>query len=147
MTAPNQAFLAQNQDLPPFSLIFGARASVVTASAQIFPPGGGAAASSTTGDTGIVATRPVTITRMYVRFVGDAANVGGQTMSFQLLKNGVAHASAIVSGLATTAGTKTGNVDFVATPLSLVAGDFVQLIGTPSALLTAVVTSVDVSAG
>ncbi len=48
MTAPNQAFLAQNQDLPGASATFGALASVVTASAQVIPPGGGAAASVVT---------------------------------------------------------------------------------------------------
>lgn len=147
MTAPNQAFLAQSQDLPAASLTFGALASVVTASAQVIPPGGGAAASSTTGATGVNVTRSITLTRLRVRFVGDAANVGGQTLSFQVLKNGVAHASAVIAGLATTAGTKTSSVDFAATPLNVVDGDLVQVTVTPSALLTAVVTSMDVSVG
>jgi len=147
MTAPNQAFLAQAQDLPGASFTFGALASVVTASAQVIPPGGGAAASSTTGASAALVGRSITVTRLRVRFTGDAANVGAQTLTFQVLKNGVAHASAVISGLATTAGVKTGNVDFVATPLGLVDGDNVQVTLTPSALLTAVVTSVDVALG
>jgi hypothetical protein len=140
---PNQEYIAKNADIPPFMLYFSADASVVTAAAQNVPPSG--TVTSTTGTRGIVSGRNTSvISRARVRFVGDAANVGGQTIQLAVLVNGVAIATAILATpLATTAGVKSGTVDF--TPTTLAEGDVVRVTLTPSALLTAVVTDASVT--
>ena len=83
-----------------------------------------------------------------VNFTGDAANVGGQTATIQLYKNGVAITTAVTSALATTAGTKTASVDLSTAPITLADGDLIQaavIIGVGA--LTAVLTNVHVALG
>lgn len=137
---PNQEFVAKNADIPPLMLHFCADASVVNAAAQNVPPGF-AAATSTTSTAGYTCGRNTSvISRCRVTFTGDAANVGGQTIQVAVFVNGVAIASAVLTtALATTAGAKSGTVDF--TPTTLAEGDVVRVTLTPSALLTAVVTN------
>lgn len=152
MVAVNQSDgNAQNQDLPIASAFFGAVAGLTNAAAQNVPPGTGAQ-TSLTSTAGIIVSRPgVTLTRMRVRFVGDAANVAGQTLTFQLLRstdgglNFSAVAAAVVAGLATTAGSKVGTVDFTATPLGLNDGNILRVTSTPSAALTVAVSDISVS--
>lgn len=125
---------------------FSAQASLTNAAAQNVPPS--ALATSLTDTLGVLVLRPgCVITRMRVRFTGDVLNIGGQTITVQLLNNGVAHASGVIAGIATTAGALTGAVDFAATPLAPVVGDVLRVTITPSGALTAVVTDVMVAVG
>lgn len=145
MTAVNQAFQAQTQDLPAGSASFAAAASLANAAAQFVPPS--ALATSLTQTPGVLFVEARTITKMRVVLTGDAANVAGQTISIQLNRSvgGAAYgavAAAVITGIATTAGVKTGSVDFTSSPLQVAAGDILSPALTPSALLTAVVTNV-----
>lgn len=139
---PNQEHSAQNADIPTAIFEFQANASTTTAGAQNIPKSG--LATSDTATIGTLSGRNTSvISRMRVRFVGDAANVAGQTVNFALLVNGVAIATAtLATALATTAGTKTSSVDFTPTPIA--EGDYVRCTVTPSAGLTAVLTNVNV---
>ena len=139
----NQTKSAYNADVPTAIFEFAANASTVTATAQNVPKSG--LATSDTATIGHLSGRNTSvISRMRVRFVGDAANVGGQTVNVALLVDGVAIASATLAvPLAATAGTKTGTVDF--TPTAIAEGAYVRCTITPSALLTAVLTNVNVA--
>ncbi len=138
---PNQKTDAFNADVPPYILEFSADASTVNAVAQNIPKSGTVTVDG--GTRGQLSGRNTSvISRLRVRFVGNAANVAGQTIQFAVLVNGVAIASAaLASPLATTAGTKTGFVDFTATTLA--EGDVVRVTLLPSAGLTAVVTDIN----
>jgi len=137
---PNQKTDAYNADVPPYSLEFSADASTVNAVAQNIPKSGTVTVDG--GTRGQLCGRNTTvISRLRVRFVGNSANAG-QTIQFAVLVNGAAIASAaLATPLATTAGTKTGTVDFTATTLA--EGDVVRVTLLPSAGLTAAVTDIN----
>lgn len=139
---PNQEHSAQNADVPTYIFEFEANASTTTGAAQNIPKSG--LATSDTATIGQLSGRNTSvISRMRVRFVGDAAN-GAQTVNFAILVNGVAIATAtLATPLPATAGTKTGFVDF--TPTTLAEGDYVRCTLTPSAGLTAVLTNINVA--
>lgn len=135
---PNQNQHAQNADVPPFILSFGADASVVTASAQNIPRSG--AATSTTVLRGQLCGRKTSvISQLDVNFTGDAANNAGQTVQFDVIVNGVTIAGdVLVTPLATTAGVKSASVSFP--PRTLANGDIARVVIKPSATLSAVLT-------
>lgn len=134
---PNQSHNAQNADIPPFVLSFGADASVVTGSAQNIPPSG--AVTSTTVLRGQLCGRKTSvISQLDVNFTG-AANVSGQTVQFDVIVNGVTIAGdVLVTPLATTAGVKSASVSFP--PRTLANGDIARVVIKPSATLDVVLT-------
>lgn len=140
---PNQLELAHNADIPCAIFEFQADISTTTGAAQNIPKAG--TITSDTATSGQYSGRGTSwISRMRCRFVGAAGNVAGQTINFALLVNGVAIASAVLATpLATTAGTKTGSVDF--TPTLISEGDLVRCTLTPSAGLTTGVSNVNVA--
>ena len=138
----NQTKSAYNADVPTAIFEFAANASTVTATAQNVPKSG--LATSDTATIGQLSGRNTSvISRMRVRFVG-AANVSGQTLNAAILVDGVAIASATLAvPLATTAGVKTGTVDF--TPTTIAEGAYVRATITPSATLDVVLTNVNIA--
>jgi len=143
---PNQNEHAHNADIPAAIFEFGANASTVTGAAQNIPPAG--LATSDTATVGRYSGRNTSaITRIRVRFVGDAANVAGQTINFSVIiltAAGVTttYASVLATPLASTAGIKTSTAEL--TPTTIGEGDLVRVTLTPSAGLTAVLTNVSV---
>lgn len=138
---PNQNEHAHNADIPTAIFEFSADASTVNAVAQNIPKSGTVTVDG--GTRGQLSGRNTSvISRLRVRFVGNVANVAGQTIQFAVLVNGAAIASAVLATpLATTAGTKTGTVDF--TPTTIAEGDVVRVTLLPSAGLTAAVTDIN----
>lgn len=140
---PNQQETAHNADIPCTIFEFQADISTVTATAQNVPKAGTITSDSATS--GQYSGRGTSwISRMRCRFVGAGGNVAGQTINFAILVNGSAIATAtLATPLATTAGAKTGVVDF--TPTLIAEGDVVRCTLTPSALLTTGVSNVNVA--
>lgn len=144
----NDAFTARSSQLPVNKFQFGAALGLVNAAAQFIPPYHGALTVLTTTPGSIVATENQSlIISMRVRYVGDAANVAGQTLSFQLLQNGVAVPAAVIASLATTAGAQTGSVNFQTAGVAVAEGDVFTCTVTPSAALTAAVTGITCAVG
>ena len=132
------------QDSPnygPFN--FAASASLATAVAQNIPPGSGATTSSTDLVLGIIATQAGSISSLTIQQTGNGSNVGGQTVTYQVYKNGAAVTAAVLAGVVTTAGNQTGRIVFTA--VAFAAGDVISVQVTPSAPLTAALA--DVMAG
>ena len=130
-----------NQATPPSMLYeFAAFSSLTTQVAQALPPGSGALSSSADLTLGAIATAGGTISRMSVQFTGNASNVGGQTITAQVFKNGLAVAPAIITGLATTAGNKTAQLTFA--PTAYLPGDVLSIQILPSGVLTAALADV-----
>lgn len=125
--------------VPPVKANFAAEASLTNAAAQFVPPSG--AVTSLTVNLGVLQANAGKVSRFFVNFVGDAANVAGQTITANWLLNGAPIAGASVAGIATTAGSQAGNV-VLGTPVALAAGDIITMTITPSAVLTAVCTNV-----
>lgn len=131
---------------------FYAAASLTTQTTPQYVPVSALATTTANTGGGILVTNggtgQSTIAGFRVSFTGDAANVGGQTATIQIYKNGVAITTAVTSALATTAGTKTASVDLTSAPIALADGDLIQaavIIGVAG--LTAVLTNVHVALG
>lgn len=150
MTTPNSpGHDLETADGPLNAGSFAAQASLVNAAAQTVPPSGAVTAlAGTAGATLGLKCKALgrIISRASFRFVGDAANVAGQTATIIILLNGVAIPGATSGALATTAGAKTADVDFTS-PVTLTDGDRLTCTLTPSAGLTAVLTDVEVTLG
>ena len=119
---------------------FGAFTSLTTAVQQAIPLGSGATTSSADLVLGSLMSRAGQISNLAIQHTGSAANIAGQTITYQVFKNGVAVAAAILAGVATTAGVKTGNVQFA--PVAFAIGDVLTVQMLPSAILTAALTDV-----
>jgi hypothetical protein len=119
---------------------FSAFASLATAVQQAIPPGSGATTSSADTVLGAIATKAGFITQMAVQHTGNAANVAGQTITYQVFKNGVAVATASIAGVVTTAGVKKSSLTFAA--VAIAVGDVLVMQMLPSAVLTAALTDV-----
>lgn len=141
--------VSHSNQLPLNKGLFYCAASLTNAAAQYMPPS--ALATTLTANTGILVTMGGTnqsvISGFRVRFTGDAANGAGQTVTFQILQNGVAVASGVSTALATTAGVKTDSVSLATSPITLSDGDRIAITLTPSAGLTAVLTDISVALG
>ncbi len=126
---------------------WAADASLVNAAAQFIPMYG--AATSLTAVTGAMNPGPRSIGQIDVAFTGNAANVAGQTVTIKIQRSTdhgatFADVTGATSGaLATTAGAKHAEIAFTA--VTLADGDILQAVITPSAALTAVVTTVSVA--
>ena len=122
-----------------------AATGLVDASRQCVPPCALSTVLSSTIVYGVTMARAGSLSHLEASFVGDATNVAGQTVAVKLMKSAAGGGSwldvagAVVT-LAATAGNKSGSVDFTAVPYA--AGDIFALSITPSAILTAPVTSV-----
>ena len=123
-------------------LCYAAASSLTTQVQQSIPAGSGALTSSSDLVMGQIMPRAGTLTTLRVRHTGAAGNVGGQTITYQVFKNGSGIGTSI-TGVATTAGNKTGNVTFTA--VAFVAGDIITVQLLPSGVLTTALT--DVMAG
>ncbi len=142
----NSNSFCQATDRPLNKGSFAADATAVTAAAQYIPVGG--ALTKTATGAGLVVTSDQTIIGQFrLRFTGSGSNVGGQTATFQLSKNGTPITSATSAAIPTTAGVQSANVDFSAAGFSVADGDLIQCTLTPSATLTAVLTDISVSLG
>lgn len=137
------------QDAVPCILEWAADASTTTGAAQNVPKSG--LATSDTATVGQLALADRVATQCELSFIGNAANVAGQTINCSVIVTspaGVAttYANLLSTPLATTAGAKrSGVVDFSSSPISIPARSLVRGIITPSAGLTAVVTNVNLS--
>jgi hypothetical protein len=140
LTGKNREDLAE---YPPSRFSAGANASLTNQAAQWIPVGSGAA-TSLTAIAYQLAVRNDQITTAVIRYIGDAANVAGQTITFFGRLNGATFL--IVAGLPSTANAHTSRVTF-ATPIDIAVGDVLELGLEPSAALTAVLTLVAVSLG
>ena len=151
MPDSNLGHLAQRTELSLCKGLFSAAASVTTGSEQFIPAGGGAVTSVSIVNHGIpVPTVGPTITEYIVRFTGDAANVGGQTMTPKLYyyRSGSATLIPTSAGaaMATTAGVQSQALTLT-TPFQPAEGDVILASLTPSAGLTAAVTGVSLALG
>ena len=142
----NQGYLAKTVDLQVNQGQFSAAASLLDAAAQFLPPGSGALTSLTSGLGLLVCGQPRTVTKLCVRFTGDAANAGGQTVIFQIYKNG-SPTTAVTTSIATDAGVHSASVSLVSAPLQFVDSDRIRIAVTPSAPLTAPLTDIMASIG
>ena len=132
------------QDSPSYGpFVYAASTSLTTAVAQNIPPGSGATSSSTDLVLGTLATQAGSVSSLAIQHTGNVANVGGQTVTYQIYKNGVAVTGAVAAGVVTTAGNKTANVAF--TPVAFAIGDSISAQLLPSAPLTAALVDVMVS--
>jgi hypothetical protein len=113
-------------------------------SAQSFLPNGNAAATSTTLTRGYLASAPGTFTKLYAGHIGDAANVGGQTISYELLVAGVSVAS-ITGVTSANAGATVASAPPFSAPYN--AGDLITVRISISALLTATLTQIHATPG
>lgn len=122
---------------------FGAAASLVNAAAQtVYPGSQQATVLAATDALGYVVEAKSVVGLFRVQHTGNAANIAGQTVAYDILVNGV---SMVTVTLATTAGVKTGAAEFAAGAIVLQPGDIVRVTATPSAVLTAAVA--DIMAG
>lgn len=146
----NVAHLLETADGPINGGQFSAQSSLVNAAAQFVPQGAALTALAGTAGAGngitVMAVNRI-ISRMRAQFIGNAANVAGQTVTIILLLDGVAIAGATSGALATTAGLKTSGVVEFTAPITLTDGQRLTCTLTPSAGLTAAVTDVDVAVG
>ena len=120
--------------------IFGAASSLTTQVQQAIPHGSGTTTSSADLVLGGIAPTSGTVSRMAIQHTGNAGNVGGQTITYQVFKNTVAVTPAIIAGVAATAGTKTAQLTFE--PIPYAAGDVFVIQLLPSGVLTAALTDV-----
>jgi lysophospholipase L1-like esterase len=120
--------------------IFSAFTSLLPAAAQALPPGSGASASSSDLTLGAIAPTAGSISRMAVKFTGNAANVGGQTATFKVFQNGSAVAVASLTIGATSAGAWAGSLQFQ--PTTYIITDTISIQITFSAPLTGAITDV-----
>ncbi len=144
---PSGLLTGQNRDdlsvYPPMRFGATAAASLTNGAVQWIPVGTGSA-TSLTELVPQLAIRRSQLTAFAIRYIGNVANIAGQTLTFFGRLNGATFL--IVAGLATTAGAKTSNGVFT-TAIDLAKGDVLELGLEPSAALTAVVTHVTVSLG
>lgn len=137
------------QDAVPCILEWQANSSTVTAAAQNIPKSG--LATSDTATVGQLCPAGRVATQLELAFVGDVANVGGQTINCSVIVTdpaGVAttYANLLTTPLATTAGAKrSGIIDISASPIAIPERSLVRATITPSALLTAAVTNVNLA--
>lgn len=122
---------------------FNAAASLTTAVPQNVPPGALLCSSANLG-LGLLAGDPYTISKMRIRFMGDAANVAGQTITCSIAIDGVLLA-ATLAGIPTTAGTKVAAQTLGAPFTTGAEGEVVSVQILPSAALTAAITNVMVT--
>jgi hypothetical protein len=127
---------------PMFS--FGAINSTTAAAAQNIPHGVGAA-TLTNLSIGAFAARDFLLATLEYFFIGDAANVAGQTVTIGVYVDGVLIPGASVAGVATTAGVHQGEVPF--TPFFVGKRKTVTVRITPSALLTNALSLVQAAVG
>lgn len=125
--------------VPPVKATFSAAASLTNNATQFVPPSG--LATSLTLNYGVLQANVGAVSRFFIDYIGDAANVASQTIAAAWLKNGVAIGGAAIALIPTTAGHHAANV-VLGTPVALVAGDILTMTITPSAALTAVCTNV-----
>lgn len=122
-------------------LQFGANAGLTTAAAHYLGVGVlPTAASSVSAQAGALVTRARTVRRLSVSFLGDAANVAGQTIVARALLDEVPIPGLVTTGVATTAGRHTAEIE-LATPVAVPAASRLTVSLTPSAPLTAAWTS------
>lgn len=121
---------------------FQAATSLTTAVAQNIPISA-LLATSTDLTLGQTMAQVGSFTTIRIKFTGSVANVGGQTITAGIFKNGASVAASSVSGIATTAGTQTGTATFAAQ--AWVAGDVMSAQILPSGVLTAALTDVMIS--
>lgn len=146
----SQGIHLYTQDAVPYILEWTANASTTTGAAQNVPKSG--LATSDTATVGQLCLADRVATQLELAFVGDVANVAGQTINCTIIVTnpaGVATTYASLLGsspLATTAGAKrSGVIDLSATPIAIPARSLVRATITPSAGLTAVVTNVNLA--
>ncbi len=145
--AQNKAFTARASQLALNKGQFGAALGLVTAAAQFLCPyHGPLSVLTTTPGSIIVEENQSLIQQMRVRFTGDAANVAGQTLTFQLYADGVAVTAGVSTALATTAGVKVETITF-ATAVVFTEHTVLTCTATPSVTLTAAVTGITVALG
>lgn len=122
-------------------LQFGANAGLTTAAAHYLGVGVvPTAASSVSAQAGALVTRARTVRKLSVSFLGDAANVAGQTIVARALLDEVPIPGLVTTGVATTAGRHTAEIE-LATPVAVPAASRLTVSFTPSAPLTAAWTS------
>ncbi len=155
MTTPSRPFQMQPSGLltgknrddlaeyPPDRVSVSADASLTNNQTQWIPPGNGLA-TSLTDVSPTMAIREDTLTQFTLRFVGDAANIAGETLDFFARVDG--QTFLIAAAVPTTAGIQSRSGTL---PLPIVVGRGTKIdIGLdPSAVLTAVVTLIAVSLG
>lgn len=130
----------------PRKASFGADVCLVTQTTPQFVPPGSRTTTSTTANVGVLQETVGTVSTLCVNFIGDAANVGGQTLTFQLLRSvggaaAAAVAGAVTAAIPTTAGAHSATVSF--TGVSVAVGDILTLTAAVGvAPLTAVCTNV-----
>jgi Neuraminidase (sialidase) len=125
---------------------WSADASLVNAAAQFIPSG--ALVTQLAQSSGVMQSSPRYVSKLDVAFIGDVANVAGQTATIKIVKstdNGVTWADlagATSGALATTAGAKQSKILFTA--VLLAEGTLLAAVVTPSALLTQPLTLISV---
>jgi hypothetical protein len=136
--AGNGSFVA------PTKATFEADVSLVTQTTPQFIPSGSGSTTSTTATRRTLQASGGSVSSLIVNFTGDVLNVGGQTATISINKNGAPVAGAATAALPTTAGVHSAVVSFAAVPQ--MTGDFydAQLVvgGAP---LTAALTNVMVA--
>lgn len=145
----NNGFLAQSTQLALNKGFFACAQSLTNAAEQFVPPYNGSTTSLTVNTWGIICRSTTSTIESFVfSFLGDAANVGGQTIVGKLyyLRGGSLTLLGTSSALATTAGVKSTTVTLTAT-FTPQDGDVLVASITPSALLTAQVQTVAFGVG
>ncbi len=123
-------------------------AAAIAGAASQVPAGNGLTTADATLPKWMIA-RASQVAGFSVRHVGDAANVGGQTVTYTLRKLssvGVDTLVATSAALPTTAGAK-HDEQTLGSPIALSRGDCLYVVATPSAALTATVTELTAGAG
>jgi len=122
---------------------FGASALVgVAAAASIVPPGS-SLLTTNTSTPGVLSSQASEVAAFSMRHLGNALNVAGQTIAYDLRKTtaaGVTSTLATITLATNVAAGSAGSAAFV--PVSIDIGDFTFVRATPSAILTAVVTDI-----
>lgn len=122
---------------------FGASSSLTNAAAQtVYPGSQQATVLAATDALGIIVAAPDVLSSVTVKHTGDALNVAGQQVVYDVLVNGASVATVtIAANASTTTTTQLG------TAVVLAVGDIVRVTATPSAALTAAVKDVQASIG
>ncbi len=125
----------------PTPFYFAAATSVTNAAAQYMPPGSGASTSvADTLDLRIAQTSQVST--FAIAYTGNAANVGGQTLSYALLRttsSAVTTTLSTIAGLTAAGGFAHSETSFAGVQLN--PGDALDVTVTPSGILTGAVTN------
>ncbi len=127
--------------------IWAADASLVNAAAQFIPMGG--TVTLLTAGAGIMQCAGRPLSKLNVAFQGNVLNVAGQTATIKIQRSTdhgatFADVAGATSGaLATTAGANSASIAFAS--VLIAEGDVLQAVITPSAILTAVLTNIEVA--